>query len=144
MASQRQHRKARFLKAFKRIGTISGAAKASRISRDAVHDWLNTDDSFVRQFAHTKRLHKDEPFRALESSLIFFTDIVRPLIPAASWPRVATALAIAVANLKNDLKGGRHAASARSGEVAEVSLSPNRFGEVAIPNRGRESSANDL
>lgn len=144
MASQRQHRKSRFLKAFVRIGTISGAAKASRISRDAVHDWLNTDESFVRQYAHAKRRHNEEPFRALESSLIFFTDIVRPLVDRASWPRVATALAIAVANLKNDLKGGRRLAGARSGEVTEVSLSPHRFGEVAIPNRGREHSVDDL
>ena len=83
MASLRQQRKSRFLKAFVRVGTIAGAAKASRISRDAAHDWLNSDESFARQFAHAKRQHKDEPFRSLESSLIFFTDKMRPAIPAS-------------------------------------------------------------
>lgn len=95
-------------------------------------------------FDHAKRKREDEPFRTLESSLIFFTDIVRPLIDRASWPRVASALAIAVANLKNDLKGVRRRAGVRMGEVVESSQSPNGFGEVAIPNRGRENSTNDL
>lgn len=142
--AHKEHRKLPFLKALARIGNVSGAAKAARISRDAVYDWLHNDASFVREFAHAKRQHEDEPFRSLESSLIFFTDIVRPLVDRSAWPRVATALAIAVANLKNDLKGGRRLASARTGVVAEVSLSPHGFEEVAIPNRARGTSANDL
>ncbi len=142
--ARKEHRKLPFLKAFVRIGTISGAAKAARISREQVHRWIRTDESFAREYAHAKRRHENEPFRALESSLIFFTDIVRPLIQREAWPRVATALAIAVANLKNDLKGGRRRAVALTGEVAEVSLSLNGFEEVAVPNRDRDNSANDL
>jgi hypothetical protein len=142
--AHKERRKFPFLKAFARIGTISGAAKACRISRDAVHDWRRNDESFARAFEHAKRQHEDEPFRSVESSLIFFTDVVRPIIPAEAWPKVASALAIAIVNLKNDLKGGRRMAVSRPGEVVDVSLSPNGFEEVAVPNRARETSTNDL
>lgn len=147
MASPRahkEHRKFPFLKAFARVGTITGAAKAARISRDAVHDWLRNDESFARAFAHAKRTREEEPFRCLDSGLVFFTGVVRPLIPPANWPSVASALAIAVANLKNDLKGGGRHASVRSGKVAEFTRSLNGFEEVAIPNRARGNSAHDL
>ncbi len=144
MASVRQQKKSRFVKAFARIGTITGAAKASRVSRDAVYDWIKNDESFVRQFAHAKRQHDNEPFQSLDTSLTFFTDLVKPIIPVSVWPKVASTLALAIANLKNDLKGGRRTAIPLTGEVAEFSLSPSRFEEVALLNCERENSANDL
>lgn len=142
--SRTANKKLVFLKAFARVGSISGAARAVRISRDAVHDWINRDESFARQFDHAKCRRKEDPFQSLNSSLIFITDVIRPHISRDAWPRVASAIAIAMANLKNDLKGGRRRALARTGEVAEMSLSRYGFEGVAIPNRGQDSSANDL
>ncbi len=138
--ARKEHRKSPFLKAFVRIGTISGAARAVRISRDAVHDWIRNDESFARQLEHAKRKHLDEPFRSLESSLVLVSDVVRPLVAPELWPRIAAALAIAVAHLKHDLTGS----IARPGKVAKGSLAHDAFEEVAVPNRARETFANDL
>ena len=142
--AHKEHRKFPFLKALAVLGSISRAAKHARVSRHSVHRWLKVDATFARGFAHAKRQFQNQEFASLESSLIFFTDIVRPLIPSASWPRVASELAIAVSNLKNDLKGGRRQAVPLSGEVAEISLSPKRFEGVAILERDDENSAHDL
>lgn len=142
--ANKEHLKFPFLKAYARTGSISGAAKAVRISRSQVHRWLHNDATFARGYVHAKRQSKNQEFASLESSLIFFTDIVRPIIPAGYWPRVASELAIAVTNLKNDLKGGRRRAIPLSGEVAEISLSPKRSEGVAILERDSENSANDL
>jgi hypothetical protein len=53
----KENKKAPFLEAFARIGTISGAAEAVGISRYAVHDWKNNDPAF------------DEAFRQAETAL---------------------------------------------------------------------------
>lgn len=142
--ARKEHRKLPFLKAFVRIGTISGAAKACRISRDAVHDWINNDESFSREVAHAKRRRDEEAFMDVDAALVFMTGVIRPAIPKDVWPRVASALAIAVANLKNDLKGGRRHASPLTGQVTESSLPRIRIEDVAIPVRGRDNSVDDL
>ncbi len=142
--ARKEHRKLPFLKAFGRIGTISGAARACRISRDAVHDWINNDESFAREMSHAKRRFQDEAFMDVYAALVFMTSVIRPVIPKDVWPRVAATLAIAVANLKNDLKGGRRNASNLTGQVAESSLPRMRIEDVAIPIRGRDCSADDL
>ncbi len=120
------------------------AARATRISCDAVHDWINNDPTFARAFAQAKRQYKNMGFCELETALAFFSNIARPIIPRDSWPRVVTALTIAMTNLKNDLKGGRRLAVPLSGEVAEVSLSRERSKGVAIQDRDTENSAYDL
>jgi hypothetical protein len=43
-----------FLKALERMGKITLAARAVRISRDAVHDWRRKDLNFARQFLVAK------------------------------------------------------------------------------------------
>ena len=142
--ARKEHRKFPFLKALSTLGSISLAARRSRVSRSQIHRWLHNDSTFRRAFAHAKHQFKNQEFIELESTVRFFTDIVRPLIPATAWPRVASELAIATSNLKNDLKGGRRRAIPLSGKVAEISLSPNRFEGVAILDRDNENSAHDL
>lgn len=140
--AHKEHRKLPFLKAFARIGSISGAAKASRISRDAVYDWRRNDPSFERQFQNARHTYENQPFATVDSSLIFFKDIIRPIVPAAYWPRISAELALATTNLKNGLKEGRHRRlDAPSVKSAVVSLSLDGFADVAIPNRGHDASA---
>ncbi len=142
--ARKEHRKSPFLKAFARVGTISGAAKAARISRDAVHDWRRNDPSFARMFAQAKRRHKSEAFPGLDSSVVFLKSVIKPFIPQSQWLSISAAIAAAVINLNTDLKGGRRRMGARTGEVVEPSLPHNGFDGVAISNRGRDGSANDL
>lgn len=142
--ARKEHRKFPFLKALSSVGSISLAARKVRVSRSQVHRWLHNDSTFRRAYAHAKHQFKNQAFAELESSLRFFTDIVRPLIPLTVWPRVASELAIAASNLKTDLIGGRRRAVPLSGKVAEISLSPKRFEGVAILDRDNENSAHDL
>ncbi len=46
----KEYKKAPFLEAFARIGTIAGAADAVGISRYAVHDWKKNDPAFAEGF----------------------------------------------------------------------------------------------
>jgi hypothetical protein len=142
--ARKEHRKFPFLKALSVLGSISRAAKATRVSRDFVYDCKKNDPTFARGLAHALRQYKNQEFADIESTLVFFTDIVRPIIPAECWPRIASELAIAMSNLKNDLRGERRRAVPLTGEVAEVSLSPKRFEGVAILDRDIGNSANDL
>jgi hypothetical protein len=139
--ARKERRKLPFLKALARIGTISGAARASRISRDAVYDWLRADPSFSREFQSAKRCHEKEPFEVVHASVGFFKDVIHPIIPVDLWPKVVVELALAVTHLENDLKEGRHVMAAPSEEMAEVSLTPRRVLDVAIPIRVRDASA---
>jgi len=142
--ARKEHRKFPFLKAYALLGSIRSAAKRTRISRDAVHDWLRKDASFCRAFANAKKQFENQEFAGLESALVFFTHIVRPIIPKDCWPRIASELAIGMSNLKNDLKGGRRYAVPLTGEVAEVSLSRDGSKGVTVHDRDIENSAHDL
>ena len=133
-----------FLKNLTTLGSITLAARKTRLSRQTIHRWLSDDATFRRAYNHAKHQYDNQAFLGLESALVFFASVVRPLIPVECWPRVASEIAIAMSNLKNDLKGGRRKAVPLSGEVTEVSLSPNRFEGVAILNRDRENSGHDL
>lgn len=140
--AHKEHRKLPFLKALSRIGTIVGAAKFCRISRDAVHDWRGNDPSFERAFQNAKRRHENEPFELVESTIVMVKDVVRPVIPANLWPRITAEITLAMVNLKRDIKaGGRIHRVAPSGHLAGLSLSPEGFEDVAIPNCGSGSSA---
>ncbi len=139
--ARKEHRKLPFLKAFARIGTVARAAKASRISRDAVYDWRRNDPSFERAFQNAKRRHDNELFATVDSAVVFFKDVIRPIIPENLWPRVVAELAIASTNLKRDLKeGGCRNRAIPSGEMAEVSLSPRTVRDVAVQGRDNDTS----
>lgn len=140
-SAHKEHRKLPFLKAFVRIGSITGAAKASRISRDAVHDWRRNDPSFERAFQHAKRKHAQAPFDIVHSAVKFCKDVIKPVIPFELWPKIAAELAIAIAHLERDLKEGRTRRVVPSGETAEVSLLHSRFEDVAIQNCNKGTSA---
>ncbi len=140
--AHKEHRKLPFLKTFARIGTIIGAAKVCRISRDAIHDWRRNDPSFERAFQNAKRRHENEPFEIVESTIVMLKDVVRPIVPANLWPRITAEIALAMVNLKRDIKeGGRQHRVAPPGQMAGVSLSPQVFEDVAIPNCGSGSPA---
>ena len=71
-----------------------------------------------------------------------FRDVIRPIIPANLWPRITAELALVSINLKRDLKaGGRPHRAIPSGKLAGMSLLPDGFEDVAIPNCGSGSSA---
>ncbi len=106
---------------------------------------MRNDPSFNRCVIEAKRRHVDEEFQTLDSTLNLFCDIVRPIVPRAIWPKIHAELALAVTNLKHDLKvGGSRRTAAPSGHLAELSLAPIRFEEVALSHRDRRSSALDL
>lgn len=139
--ARNETRKLPFLKALVRTGTISGAAKASRISRDAVYDWRRNDPSFERAFLNAKRRHENEPFALVESAMVMFKDVVRPVVPATLWPRITAEITLAMVNLKRDIKEGDHRRLVPpSGNLAGVSLSEG-FEDVAISNCGSERPA---
>ncbi len=143
--ARKEHKKAPFLKAFARIGTISGAAKASRISRDAIHDWRRNDASFERMFQQARVRREEIDFTVLDNALSLLVQVIKPLIDMSEWPRITAELGLAMANMKQDLKeGGRPRAIAPSGNLADVSLSQQGSEDVAIPDRGSETSAADL
>lgn len=133
-----------FLNALARIGTTAGAARAARISRDAVYDWRRTDPSFERLFKQALKKHQAADELGIETALGFFENVARRAIPQPYWARLSAELAIAVTNLKNDLKGGGRSLTVPSRKVAEFPLSPKRFVDVAIPYRGNGNSAVNL
>ncbi len=149
--ARKEHRKQPFLKVLARVGTIAGAAKASRISRDAVYDWRRTDPAFEQAFQNAKHRHVDQAFEIVDSTIVFIKDVVRPVIPSNLWPKVSAEIVIASINLKRDLKDGgpRQSPAHRaihSGKLADVSLSPNRplpirLEDVAIPDCDSGTSA---
>ncbi len=75
----KESRKAPFLEAFARIGTIVGAADAVGISRYAVHDWKRKDPAFAEAFNQaenslTENLESvavDKALKGNETMLIF-------------------------------------------------------------------------
>ena len=148
MASRRaykEHRKSAVIAAYARTGSIVGAARAARISTRQIHRWLKDDLSFAAALASAKLRQADENFQTLESALNLFCDIVRPIVPAGFWPRIRAELALAVANLRNELKERRSPPRAgSSGDLAGVSLPHRRAEDVAIQGRGRGTSALDL
>jgi hypothetical protein len=98
MGISRSFKKQSFLKAFVRFGKVWPAARAVRISRDAVYDWLRLDPAFRRDFEQAKRVHQSEETRKLSEHLDFFCRIVRPVVPLTVWPRIAAAVNLAVTN----------------------------------------------
>lgn len=56
--ARKEHKKVPFLNALTRIGSISTAAKAVRISRDAVHDWKRSDPAFMKAFHVAKNQYR--------------------------------------------------------------------------------------
>lgn len=140
----KEKRKIPFIKALTRIGTIAGAARAVRISRYAVHDWIRDDASFGRLVLQAKRRHADRHDLGIETALEFFEVVAQRAVPRQYWARMSAELAIAAANLKNDLKADGMQCAVPSGKKAEFPLSPNRFVDVAIPHRGNGNSAVNL
>ena len=135
--ARKEHRKAPFLKAFTALGTISRAAKATRISRNAVHDWLRNDPSFRREFIHAKKKHKSIYLVDAETAFSLFMNAIRRIIPSDLWPKGVSEAAIALSNLKS----GRHYAAPHLGNVAGVSL---LFGGTACADSDNETFAYDL
>jgi hypothetical protein len=62
----KEHLKPDFLEAFKRIGTIVGAARTTNISREVVYLWCRVDADFKEKFDAAER----ELTERLESKLI--------------------------------------------------------------------------
>ena len=139
--ARKEHRKLPLLKAFARMGTIARAAKACRLSRDAVYDWRRNDPSFERAFHNARRKFKEGSFDVVRSSVGFCKDVIQPLIPLELWPKVSAELAIAIMNLERDIKEGRPVRAVPSENMAEVSLSRPRFADVAIPDGDRDPFA---
>jgi hypothetical protein len=96
--AHKEHRKGPFLKAFARTGKIGAAARASRISRDAVHDWRRNDPTFASAFIAAKSAYRSLESQQLQQCADFILASIRPSIPVEFWPRVSSVVALAVAN----------------------------------------------
>jgi hypothetical protein len=145
----KENRKIPFLKALARIGTISGAARTVRISRDAVHDWRRNDPSFERLFQMAKLRHAESIDVSLETAFSLFENIAHRVVPQHLWARLSAEIAIGCVNLKKDLRDGGSKQSVSSGNMAGFPLSlnrrlPGRFVDVAIPYCGNGNSASNL
>jgi hypothetical protein len=97
MGTLKERKAPLFLKAFVRFGKVWPAARAARISRDAIYDWLRNDPSFRRDFEEAKRVHASAETAKLSHHLDFFCAVVRPVVPPTIWPRIAAAVNLAVA-----------------------------------------------
>ncbi len=83
----KEHKKAPFLVAFSRIGTISGAAEAVGISRYAVIDWRRNDSQFKEDFEKcevefTDRIESIVHDEALKKNLPACFFLLRSRLPA--------------------------------------------------------------
>lgn len=138
-----ESKKLQFLKAFKRERTISGAAKAARISREQVHRWLNSDESFARLYEVSRSKKDRDEFQSFETAIQFFSQIVRPVVPPLLWPRITAELGLALANLRNDLKGAPQRGTP-SGKTAQSFILHGRHGGVAVSGRSMNGFVDDL
>jgi len=96
--ASRAHRKGTFLRAFARIGRIGAAARASRISRDAIHDWRRADPVFRRAFLVAKSEFHSTDSEHLRMHADFFLQAIRPHVAPPDWPATLSAVHLAVAN----------------------------------------------
>jgi hypothetical protein len=82
----KRDRQRKFLRAFRRVGTIARACELTRISRVLAHHWVNTDSSFARRFAEARatvveRLESSAYERAMSgntSLTMFMLKAMRP------------------------------------------------------------------
>lgn len=134
MASHKAHKKEHFLKAFAKYGTISRAAKAIRISRDAVHDWRQHDPAFASAFLLVKHLIKTapKPTLTIDDAIHFFSDAIKPLIPRDLWPIVVSELLLAGANQKFKERAKSGARSPRAKEDVSVPCSPTEIPATSV------------
>lgn len=101
-----EHKKEPFLKALRRSGKVVPAARAVRISPDAIYDWLRADASFRRGFNQAKRERFDDETAQLSEALDLFLAIVRPIIPTELYPRIVAATNLTLSQRK--FKEGSH------------------------------------
>lgn len=52
-------KRARFLEAFARLGTVSAACHAARVGRRTHYDWLKADDAYAEAFAEAERINTE-------------------------------------------------------------------------------------
>ncbi len=95
-----EHKKQPFLKAFLRTGKVAPAARAVRISRDAVYDWRRDDPTFRREFNNAKRGAFDHKTSELALSFEYFLAAIRPVLPADVYPRVVAQINLTLTNRK--------------------------------------------
>lgn len=96
----KERHKPRFLRAFSRIGKIAPAAKATRISRDAVYDWLRTDEGFRRCFLQAREVCEGIQAEAFREHVWMFYAIVKDFIPLKLQPAVITELNIKLSQIE--------------------------------------------
>lgn len=82
----KENKKAPFLEAFARIGTIAGASDAVGISRYAVHDWKRNDAAFLEAFqqaeaALTENLESVAVDKALKGDNVLIQFLLKARAP---------------------------------------------------------------
>lgn len=138
--AHKEKKKVPFLKALARLGGISKASKAIRISRDAVHDWRRNDPAFAASFLLAKKAFKEKPETlSIDDALVFFTDALRRVVPDSIWARVHSRMQIAVSERKFRARG--RSDSQRSSRNKEVDVS---MPETAIERRANLGQGIDM
>lgn len=111
----REQKQKSFLKAFARSGKVAPAAKAVRISRDAVYDWLRLYPAFRLAMRDAKAVAASLAKRPAFRDVVWtFFRAVRDFIPTRDHARVLVELNITLAQIEFNRGAMAHlAASSR-------------------------------
>ena len=96
----KERKKAPFLIALEKYGTILKAARVTKISRDAVHDWRHHDPAFDLAINLALIKHFKKVNSIVDEVLYLFTEAVHLNAPSDYWERILSAVDNAAAKLK--------------------------------------------
>ncbi len=129
-----QHKKEPFLRALQRVGKVVPAARAVKISCDAVYDWIHSDPSFRRQFNLAKKNRFDSKTALMSDALDIFLRIAAPIVGPELYRQVVAAAHLGLTNhkFKEVSRSTARASSRNNTRFPSFDIYP----EVATPANG--------